>query len=134
MNKKNINLIIASILILLFVGCDMWNKNHFITKGFGVDLSAIAELKETKYEDGILEVKNISVNDEIYKKFINEKFIECKGFYHFGNKNKVFKSYNKKDTALYKKYGMADDSHYKIIVYIPKEKLLIFMYAEDIGG
>ena len=124
-------IILFVLLILCFMGCNKFDKQNFIQDSFGKNIEELSAGKKTYYRDGFLEIYGVSQKDVIYNEFFNQKqvftiseivFIEGESVKYEANPNKKI---------YYSDVG-GFDGYRKVVLYIPKEEKMVFIYSTGI--
>jgi len=126
-------IVITLILLTVFVfGCSQFDKTTFLEDSFALDLNKYRINKESKYSDGLLEISDVSISDEIYLAFFADNQYSKSESVSIESYKKIYHA-SKESPFLYR--VLEDHQNHgfkKIILYVPNKKTMVFMYARSL--
>lgn len=122
-----LSIVPAILMATTLCGCAQFSTSHFLKEGFGFDLSPYLQQHESSYKDGILEVYDVSPDDELYKKI----FSDDSGMH---TEPTLFIQKDTEYSAAQFIMIERSDEFTKFVLYLPEEKTMVFIYADGVGG
>jgi hypothetical protein len=128
-------LLSLAVVTMFLSGCAQFSKGNFYKESFGVDLTPYTEVHTSSYSDGVLELYDVSSEDDAYKQFFKDGEFERTTSMMFGYESKKYYP-NDQAPIYYIDKGLVDpsDGYHKYVLYLPEKKIMVFIYADAVGG
>ena len=110
---------------------DTFNKDTLIRSTFQTDLPPYIAKEKTTYSDGCLQFHKITESHPLFLLYFSEPH-EMNFYISFPHEE--FTDPDVRNSIHLRRIGKSFDGHVPLVAYIPERKLLVFGYANGIGG